>query len=91
MVNTFKLPKETMFQDNSALQEAQMANKHLIDRFLEERTAGRAPTSMIIGHRGGFIDGPENSMRCFRAAINHNLDGIEFDVGTNFLISFTLA
>lgn len=35
---------------------------------------------MIIGHRGGYIGGPENSMNCFKAAQANNLDGIEFDV-----------
>ena len=35
---------------------------------------------MVIGHRGGFIDGPENSMKCFRGALANNIDGIEFDV-----------
>ena len=55
-------------------------SKHLIDRFLEARAAGLGPKTMVIGHRGGYIDGPENSMKCFRAAIEHNLEGIEFDV-----------
>ena len=35
---------------------------------------------MVIGHRGGYIGGPENSMKCFRGALANNLDGIEFDV-----------
>ena len=35
---------------------------------------------MIIGHRGGYIGGPENSMPCFRGALANKLDGIEFDV-----------
>ena len=29
---------------------------------------------------GGGLDGPVNSMRSFRAAIEANLEGIEFDV-----------
>jgi len=33
----------------------------------------------VLGHRGGFF-GPENSMKGFRGAIEHNLEGIEFDV-----------
>lgn len=35
---------------------------------------------MIIGHRGGYIGGSENSMNCFRGALANNLDGIEFDI-----------
>ena len=55
-------------------------NKHLIERYIEKRAAGEAPSAMVIGHRGGFLDGPENSMRSFRAAIEAKLEGIEFDV-----------
>ena len=54
--------------------------KHVIQRFLEARQAGTGPKTMIIGHRGGYIGGPENSMNCFKAAQANNLDGIEFDV-----------
>ena len=35
--------------------------------------------TMVIGHRGGFLDGPENSMRAFKAAIAHKIEGVEFD------------
>ena len=63
-------------------------SKHIIERYIEKRAAGEAPSAMVIGHRGGFLDGPENSMRCFRAAIEAKLEGIEFDVSvttdTNF-------
>lgn len=52
----------------------------MIERFRAEREAGCGPQTMVIGHRGGYLDGPENSMRGFRAAISHKLDGIEFDV-----------
>lgn len=62
-------------------------NKHLIQRFKEKREAGRAPHTMVIGHRGGFIDGPENSMRCFKAAIDNKLDGIEFDVSVLHMLN----
>lgn len=34
---------------------------------------------MVIGHRGGFF-GPENSMKSFKGAMEHDLEGIEFDV-----------
>ena len=40
---------------------------------------------MVIGHRGGYIGGPENSMKCFRGALANNLDGIEFDVSKDNL------
>jgi hypothetical protein len=39
--------------------------------------------TMVIGHRGGFLDGPENSIRGFRAAIEHQIEGVEFDVSDN--------
>ncbi len=61
------------------------SNKHVIQEFFEARDAGKGPNTMIIGHRGGYIDGPENSMRCFKAAIDNNLDGIEFDVSTQLV------
>jgi len=35
--------------------------------------------TLVIGHRGGFF-GPENSMKGFRGAVEHKLEGIEFDV-----------
>ena len=35
---------------------------------------------MVIGHRGGYINGPENTMKCFRGAIDSQVEGIEFDV-----------
>lgn len=35
--------------------------------------------TLVFGHRGGFF-GPENSMKGFRGAVQHNLEGIEFDV-----------
>ena len=34
---------------------------------------------MVIGHRSGFFI-PENSMKGFRAAIENQIEGIEFDV-----------
>jgi glycerophosphoryl diester phosphodiesterase len=34
---------------------------------------------MVVGHRGGFM-GPENSMKAFRNALLHKLEGIEFDI-----------
>ena len=49
--------------------------EHLIKRFL--RNSGKR--TMVVGHRGGFF-GPENSMKTFRGAIEHKLEGIEFDV-----------
>ena len=63
----------------------QTENKHLIQRFLERRETGDAPASLVIGHRGGYIDGPENTMRCFRAAVQAKLEGIEFDVSASSL------
>ena len=66
-----------MFYDNEHPTDS---NTHLLTRFKEARQAGRAPRTLVIGHRGGFLDGPENSMRAFRAAMENNLDGIEFDV-----------
>ena len=35
---------------------------------------------MILGHRGGKKFGPDNSLKAFRGAFEHNLEGIEFDV-----------
>ena len=35
--------------------------------------------TVIMGHRGGNF-GPDNSMSNFRAAIEHKLEGIEFDI-----------
>ena len=63
-------------------QQEQVAEqkKHVIALFLEARQAGTGPQTMIIGHRGGYIGGPENSMPCFRGALANKLDGIEFDV-----------
>ena len=34
-----------------------------------------------MAHRGGNF-GPDNSMKNFRGAIEHNLEGIEFDVSS---------
>jgi len=62
--------------------------KHVITRFQEARDAGCGPHTLIIGHRGGYIDGPENSLKCFQAAIDHKIDGIEFDVSFNTSILF---
>lgn len=56
--------------------------KNVITRFREARDAGYGPRTLIIGHRGGYIDGPENSLKCFQAAIDHKIDGIEFDVSS---------
>ena len=55
---------------------------------MEARQAGLGPQTMIIGHRGGYIGGPENSMNCFRGALANNLDGIEFDVSGQFQFQF---
>ena len=62
----------------------QPQHKHVIERFLDARQAGTGPKTMIIGHRGGYVNGPENSMKCFNAAIEANLEGIEFDVSCNY-------
>lgn len=35
---------------------------------------------MVVAHRGGYIDGPENSMKGFKAALENRVEGIEFDV-----------
>ena len=55
-------------------------SKHLIERCQERRDLRQGPSAMVIGHMGGSLDGPENSIRSFRAAIEANLEGIEFDV-----------
>ena len=52
----------------------------MIDRFKEARDAGHGPRTLVIGHRGGYINGPENSLKSFKAAIDRKIDGIEFDV-----------
>ncbi|TPR39225.1 glycerophosphodiester phosphodiesterase family protein [Apilactobacillus micheneri] len=36
--------------------------------------------TLIFGHRGFPAEYPENSIQGFRYAINHHIDGIEFDV-----------
>ena len=56
----------------------------MIASFLEAKQAGSGPQTMVIGHRGGYIGGPENSMNCFRGALANRLDGIEFDVSGQF-------
>ena len=33
----------------------------------------------VLGHRSGFFI-PENSMKGFQKALEHNLEGVEFDV-----------
>ena len=38
--------------------------------------------TMVVGHRGGFIKGPENSLTSIQAAIDNKLEGIEIDVST---------
>ena len=40
--------------------------------------------TMVIGHRGGYF-GPENSMLCFRRAMEQGVEGIEFDVSKFFI------
>ena len=35
---------------------------------------------MIIGHRGGKPFGPDNTIKAFQGAIDHKIEGIEFDV-----------
>ena len=44
-----------------------------------EAVAGREVRTIVIGHRGGNF-GPDNSMKNFRGAVEHELEGIEFDV-----------
>ena len=41
---------------------------------------------MIMAHRGGNF-GPNNSMKNFKGAIEHKVDGIEFDVSDKRTIS----
>ena len=69
-------------QAPTAPNASQSQHKHVIQRFLDKRDRGLGPKTMVIGHRGGYISGPENSMKCFKAALAANLDGIEFDVST---------
>ena len=52
-----------------------MQQQHLARKFFAE--SGKR--TMVIGHRGGYF-GPENSMKTFQAAMDNNLEGIEFDV-----------
>ena len=88
MIEQEILKKET--QAPVAVRSAQVDNnKHVIQKFLEAREDGTGPRTMVIGHRGGFIDGPENSMRCFNAAIAANIEGIEFDV-SDFTTAFAI-
>ncbi|HXF97599.1 MAG TPA: glycerophosphodiester phosphodiesterase [Gaiellaceae bacterium] len=42
-----------------------------------ERRGGRP---LVIAHRGGAALGPENTLRCFRAAVEARADLVEFDV-----------
>jgi glycerophosphoryl diester phosphodiesterase len=64
----------------TALESPETPTKHVIDRFKEARDAGHGPRTLVIGHRGGYINGPENSLKSFKAAIDRKIDGIEFDV-----------
>ena len=86
-MNFALLRNKTMLENNNTCEapvtivpQTSNESKHLIERYLEKRAAGNAPSSLVIGHRGGYLDGPENSMRCFRAAVGAKLEGIEFDV-----------
>ena len=72
--------EEEVAMPPSVQEQVSTQKKHVIALFLEARQAGTGPQTMIIGHRGGFIGGPENSMPCFRGALANRLDGIEFDV-----------
>jgi glycerophosphoryl diester phosphodiesterase len=45
---------------------------------LDLRRRGGAP--LRIGHRGAAALAPENTLESFRAALEHGVDGIEFDV-----------
>ena len=49
---------------------------HVVTAFA--RTTGKR--TMVVGHRGGFLGGPENSLKSFQNAIENNLEAIEFDV-----------
>ena len=44
----------------------------------------------MVGHRGGFLKGVENSLTAFQAAIDNQLEAIEFDVskGCERLLQF---
>ena len=50
--------------------------QHIIEEFKEK--SGRK--TMVVAHRGGDIDGPENSLKGFKAALENKAEGIEFDV-----------
>ena len=39
--------------------------------------------TIVMAHRGGNF-GPENSLKNFTGAINHRVEGIEFDVSNSF-------
>ena len=35
---------------------------------------------MIWSHRGGYVWGPENSIKAFQASIDNNVEGVEADL-----------
>ena len=56
------------------------SKSHLDSHVFTQLKAKIGPKStLILGHRGGFF-GPENSIPGFQGAIDHKLDGVEFDV-----------
>lgn len=65
-LRTYQIPKSGL-SDHPTLLNSQ----HLASNF-----GGK---TLVIGHRGGKF-GPDNSMETFRAAVENQLEGIEFDV-----------
>ena len=40
--------------------------------------------TLVVGHRGGYLKGVENSLTAVQAAIDNQLEAIEIDVSKGF-------
>ena len=49
----------------------------------KQSNTAQTKKTIVMAHRGGNF-GPENSLKNFTGAINHRVEGIEFDVSMRF-------
>ena len=52
---------------------------HLVESFLKRGTLARH-SPIIIGHRGGGLEAPENTLAAFKLAKENGATGVEFDL-----------
>ena len=52
---------------------------HLVESFLKRGTLTRH-SPVIIGHRGGGLEAPENTLAAFKLAKENGATGVEFDL-----------